>query len=83
MFVKLSITSPSLMIIYIQYLTLQKKEISRGTTKSKDPNYVLCYANTSAMFNFIRRYRDQSGTWFQRTKVCTVCGKVVKLIINV
>ena len=52
------------MIIYIQYLTLQKKEISRGTTKSKDRNYMLYvilyiiyyiiyYANTSATFNLI------------------------------
>ena len=76
-----------LMIIYIQYLTLQKKEISRGTTKSKDRNYLLYiiyyiiyYANTSATFNLIISGDIEINLrpGFSASK-CTVCGNVVKI----
>ena len=64
------------MIIYIQHLTLQKKEIFRGTTKSKDRNY-LYYSNTSATFNLILSgdIEINTGPGFSAPK-CTVCGKV-------
>ena len=66
------------MIIYIQYLTLLKKEISRGFKRSKLP--VIYYANTSTTFNLILSddIEINLGPGFSSPK-CNICRKVVKI----
>ena len=66
------------MIIYIQYLTLQRNLQRHNKTKrSKLP--ILYFANTSATFNLILSsdIEINPGHGFSAPK-CTVCGKVVK-----
>ena len=67
------------MIIYIQYLTLQKKEISRGTRKSKDLYYQLYIMLTLQQRLVLSGDIEiNMGPGFNALK-CTVCGKVVKI----
>ena len=66
------------MIIYIQYLTLQRNLQRHNKTKrSKLP--IIYFANTSATFNLILSsdIEINPGPGFSAPK-CTVCGKVVK-----
>ena len=81
-FVKLSKRHLLLMIIYIQYLTLQKKKNLQRYNKIKRSKLpIICSVNTSATFNLILSgdIEINPGPGFSVPK-CT--EKLLKLIIN-
>ena len=84
-FVKLSITSPIVNdnLHSVSYTT-KERNLSRYNKMEKSKLPFIYYANTSATFNLILSgdIEINPGPGFSAPK-CTVCGNVVKLIINV
>ena len=67
------------MIIYIQYLTLLKKEICRGTTKPKDLNFLLYIMLTLQQRLILSDDIEVNPGHGFSAPNCNICGKVVKI----